>query len=105
MCKGLVKITLIINMYTIKKTASRRYNTERVTLIDLFHLLQQHFFIMEKNGRRTVEIALLLFFYQNQNQKNINPRVKSSVIIAANIQKTRSTHINVCRNRVMIDKH
>lgn len=97
MCKGLVKITLIINMYTIKKTASRRYNTERVTLIDLFHLLQQHFFIMEKNGRRTVEIAL---------QKNfINPRVKSSVIIAANIQKTRSTHINVCRNRVMIDKH
>lgn len=44
-----------------------------------------------------VEIAL---------QKNfINPRVKSSVIIAANIQKTRSTHINVCRNRVMIDKH
>lgn len=97
MCKGLVKITLIINMYTIKKTASRRYNTERVTLIDLFHLLQQHFFIMEKNGRRTVEIAL---------QKNFfNPRVKSSVIIAANIQKTRSTHINVCRNRVMIDKH
>lgn len=97
MCKGLVKITLIINMYTIKKTASRRYNTERVTLIDLFHLLQQHFFIMEKNGRHTVEIAL---------QKNfINPRVKSSVIIAANIQKTRSTHINVCRNRVMIDKH
>lgn len=97
MCKGLVKITLIINMYTIKKTASRRYNTERVTLIDLLHLLQQHFFIMEKNGRRTVEIAL---------QKNfINPRVKSSVIIAANIQKTRSTHINVCRNRVMIDKH
>lgn len=97
MCKGLVKITLIINMYTIKKTASRRYNTERVTLIDLFHLLQQHFFIMEKNGRRTVEIAL---------QKNfINPRVKSSVIIAANIQKTRSTHINVCKNRVMIDKH
>lgn len=98
MCKGLVKITLIINMYTIKKTASRRYNTERVTLIDLFHLLQQHFFIMEKNGRRTVEIAL---------EKNfINPRVKSSVIIAANIQKTRSTHIkSVCRNRVMIDKH